>query len=70
MPEITLKSGRKVEIEIEVARAEPDVGIMSDYIDSWLPAKGEEPLTEAEEAEVDKQLETLTLADLGIDDDF
>lgn len=35
----TILGGLPVEIEYSVARAEPDVGIMSDYVEEWWVEK-------------------------------
>jgi len=39
----------EVEVDIKWAPAEPDVGIMSNYIDDYTLPDGEPPLTDAEE---------------------
>lgn len=49
--------GRKVEVYYNISRAEPDVGIMSDYVEEWWTDK-DVTLTEAEEAEVVRHFET------------
>lgn len=46
----TRDDGSEVYVRVKFQPAEPDVGIMSAYVEEYFLDKGEPPLTEAEEA--------------------